>query len=332
MSLQYPLVLLLLLLVPLLLYVRRRGQRRRTVLFSDGDALAKLPLSPAVAMQPILTALLALGLCLLIVAAARPRKGLDDSVVRTEAVDIVLAVDVSTSMLAEDIAEQGVSRLDAAKRVIEKFIMKRTDDRIAVVAFAAMPYSVAPLTLDHGWLVERIKLKEFRPGMLPEDGTAIGSALASSINRLRESEAESKVIILLTDGVNNSGTLSPENAAQAASAMGIRVYTVGAGTGGLVPVPVDDPIFGRRYTRQDLPIDEETLKRIAEITDAKYFRATNLRALEKVYKEIDALEKTAIEVEQFTRFEEAFSPFLAAAMILLALERLLSLGRWGRLP
>jgi Ca-activated chloride channel family protein len=332
MTLQYPWVLLLLLLVPAMLYLRGRMHRKRSVFFSDGAILTRLPKSPAVVMQPVLAVVYALGLSLLIVAAARPLKGLDDSVVRTDAVDIVLAVDVSTSMFAEDIAEQGVNRLDAAKQVIEKFIASRTADRIAVVAFAGMPYSVAPLTLDHNWLIERIKLKEFRPGMLPEDGTAIGSALASAINRLRDSEAKSKVIVLLTDGVNNAGSLSPENAAQAAKAVGIRVYTVGAGTGGIVRVPIDDPLFGRRYTQENLPIDEATLKRIAEITDAEYFRATNMRELQKVYQQIDELEKTAIEVEQFTRFEEAFSPFLAAAMILLALERLLSLTRFGRLP
>jgi Ca-activated chloride channel family protein len=331
MTIRYPWLLLLLLLVPLVLYVRFRRRRAIGLQFSDGAALARLQPSLAVLMQPLLPLLYGLGLVLLVVALARPQKGLDESVVRTHAIDIVLVVDVSTSMLAEDLAERGVNRLDAVKGVIEQFVKSRQNDRIAVVAFAGLPYSVAPLTLDHGWLLERVTMPSFKPGMLKEDGTAIGSALASGINRLRDSEAESKVIILLTDGVNNAGTLSPENAAQAAAALDIKVYTVGAGTGGVVPVPIDTMV-GRRYTQQHLEIDEETLKRIAEITDAQFFRARDLRTLRNVYRQIDEMEKTEIEVEQYTRFEEGFAPFLITALLCLALEKLLSLSRWGRIP
>lgn len=329
MALHYPYLLLLLLFVPALLFLRYRRTRRVSIRFSDGRLLGRLPQSMAVRLQPLLPTLYALGLMALILAIARPQRGLDESVVRTEAVDIVLLADLSTSMLAEDLAGNGVNRLDAAKKVMRQFIEKRKTDRIGMVGFAALPYSVSPLTLDHGWLIQQ--MERLRPGML-EDGTAIGSALASAVNRLRDSEAKTKLVILLTDGVNNTGSLSPANAAQAAKALGIKVYTVGAGTSGVVQMPVEDPIFGKRYIRQRSEIDEATLQQIADITEAKYFRATDLATLEQVYDQIDAMEKTEIDVEQYTRFEEAFAPFLGLALLLLGTEKLLSLTRLGRLP
>jgi len=333
MTLRYPWLLLLLIAIPALIFLRYRRRRKSTLMFSDGRVLARLPASLAVLAQPVLPLLYAAGLSLLICALARPQRGLEESVLRTEAVDIVLLVDVSTSMLAEDFSAAGerLNRLQAAKKVMERFIAKRTNDRIGMVAFAALPYSVAPLTLDHDWLIERMHVEGFKPGMV-EDGTAIGTAIGSAVNRLRESEAKSKVVILLTDGVNNAGAVSPENAAQAAKALDIKVYTVGAGTSGWVRMPVDDPVFGRRYVRQRSNIDEATLKRIADITGAEYFRAGDFDALERVYAQIDEMEKTEIEVEQFTRFEEAFALFLAWGIACLALEKLLSLTRLGRLP
>ena len=331
MILRYPLILLLLLLIPALVYLRHGQRRSLSLRFSHGEALSKLPASWAVTLQPILPALYAIGLAALIVATARPQKGLAESRVRTEAVDIVLLVDVSTSMRAEDFttATQRINRLDAAKAVIERFIQDRPEDRIGMVAFSAMPYTVSPLTLDHSWLIQQMQRLE--TGML-EDGTAIGDAIASAVNRLRDSVAKSKVVILLTDGMNNRGVLSPENAAQAAKALNIKLYTVGAGSSGLVPMPVMDPFGGKQYVRQPSEIDENTLTRIAEITGATYFRATDFKGLDDVYKRIDKMEKTEVNVDQYTYFEERFMPWLLLGLIALGLEKWLSLTRLGRLP
>lgn len=331
MILRYPLILLLLLLVPALVYLRHARRRKLPLRFSDGEAVMQLPVSWAVVFQPILPALYALGLTALIIATSRPQKGLAESSVHTEAVDIVLLVDVSTSMRAEDFttATTTMNRLDAAKTVIERFINDRPDDRIGMVAFSAMPYTVSPLTLDHGWLIQQMQRLE--TGML-EDGTAIGDAIASAVNRLRDSVAKSKVVILLTDGMNNRGALSPENAAQAAKALKIKLYTVGAGSSGMVRMPVMDPFGGRQYVQQPSEIDEGTLQRIADITDAMYFRATDFKGLEEVYKRIDKMEKTEVSIDQYTYFEERFMPWLLAGLLLLGLEKVLSLTRLGRLP
>lgn len=327
----HPWILLLLLAIPGLVYLRYARRRRPTLRFSDSSPLAQLPVSWAVRAQPLLPALYGLGLALLVVALARPQKGLEESRVRTEAVDIVLLVDVSTSMRAEDLATplRHINRLDAAKSVIEQFIQDRPNDRIGLVAFSAMPYAVSPLTLDHGWLIQQMQRLE--TGMI-EDGTAVGDAIASAVNRLRGSIAKTKIVILLTDGMNNRGTLSPDNAAQAAKALNVKIYTVGAGSTGLVRVPVMDPFGGRHYIQQPSEIDEATLTRIATVTGAKYFRAADLKSLEDVYRQIDTMEKTEINVDQYTYFEERFAAWLALGMILLGAERLLALTRLGRSP
>jgi len=330
MSLQYPFALLLLLLVPGLVYLRYTRRWKPSLRFSDGQALAQLPAGWAVAAARLLPVLYGIGLAFLIIAVARPRLGLDESRVETEAVDIVLLVDVSTSMRAEDFSTPGhrMNRLDAAKRVIERFIAERPDDRIGMVAFSAMPYTISPLTLDHAWLLQQMERVE--TGML-EDGTAIGDAIASAVNRLRDSKAKSKLIILLTDGNNNAGKLSPLNAAQAAAALKIKIYAVGAGSSGVAPVPVQTP-FGTQYVQQRVEIDETMLRQIAQTTGALYFRATDLASLQRVYEQINEMEKTRIEVEQYTRFEERFMPFFVLGVLALGLERLLALTRLGRLP
>jgi Ca-activated chloride channel family protein len=331
MSWSHPWLLLLLLAVPPLVFLRHARRRRAVIRFSDGEVLARLPLSWAVALHQFLPVLHAVGLVLVVVALARPQRGVAESRVKTQGVDIVLLMDVSTSMRAVDLSTgaREINRLDAAKQVIEKFIKKRGDDRIGLVAFAAQPYSAAPLTLDHGWLLSR--MAQIETGML-EDGTAIGTAIASAVNRLRGSEAKSKLVVLLTDGSNNAGELTPDNAAQAAKALGIRIYTVGAGASGVVAVPTTDP-FGRKvYMRQQSDIDDALLTRVATATGGRYFRAADLETLTKVYDEIDRLEKTEIEVHQYTRYEELFAPFLLAALLALGVEKLLGLTRLGRLP
>lgn len=326
-----PWMLLLLALVPLLVLLRYRLKRRAVLRFSDGSVLQGLRPSWAVRCWPIVPVLYALGLASLVVALARPRTGLEESIVRTEAVDIILLVDVSTSMRALDFSTAGrqKDRLMSAQEVLHTFIERRTSDRLGLVAFAALPYSVSPLTLDHNWL--RQQVDRLNTEML-EDGTAIGSALASAVDRLRDSEAESKLVILLTDGENNAGSMSPENAAQAAKAMGVKVYTIGAGTDGYVNIPVQTFTGSVRYRKQLSRIDETTLKEIADITGGRFFRATDSRSLDATYEEIDELEKTVIDVENYTQYEERFAVFVLAGIVCLGAERVLALGRLGRSP
>lgn len=332
MTFRYPWLLLLLLLVPAVLYLRYGWKHARaTVRFSGLQQLSGLGNGWAVRLRPLLPILFGMGLVLLIVALARPQRGLGEHRVHTEGVDIILLVDISPSMAAEDFAEGGkaMNRLDATKHVADQFIRARRDDRIGVVAFAALPYSVAPLTLDHGWLLTQ--LERLQTGDLG-DGTGIGTGLAAAVNRLRESEAKSKLVILLTDGVNNTGELAPENAALAAKALGIKVYTIGAGSSGVSRIPVQDPFGGTTYIQQRTEIDEASLKRIADTTGATYFRATDMDSLKRVFQEIDKLEKTKIEVEQYTQYEERFQPLVLAALFLLGLEQLLGLARLERFP
>lgn len=322
---RHPWILLLLLLVPVWVWLRYARRRQAPLTFSDGAALMSLPLSPWLALRRLPPLLFAAGLVFLILAAARPQKGMSESRVETEGVDIVLLVDTSTSMRADDFstAIQRMDRLGAAKSVLAQFIQARPDDRMGIVAFAAMPYTIAPLTTDHAWLL--LQMDRLQTGML-EDATAIGDAIASGVNRLRDSAAKSKIVILLTDGINNAGRLTPQDAAQAAAALGIKVYTIGAGS----DQPRATSLFG--FMQGGSEIDEGALRKIAEITKAKYFRATDLKSLAETYKAIDEMEKTKIELDQYTRYEEKFAAFLILGLLCLALETLLGFTRLGRLP
>jgi Ca-activated chloride channel family protein len=256
---------------------------------------------------------------LIVIALARPQFMIEESVIETEGIDIVLAVDTSTSMLAEDFTLNGnrTNRLAAVKDVMEDFINNRQSDRIGIVAFASRGYSVAPLTLDYGWLIQN--MERVNIGMI-EDGTAIGSGLGSALNRLKDTEAKSKVVILLTDGRNNAGRISPLTAAEAARALNIKVYTIGAGTEGLAPYPARDLFGNTVYRRVKIEIDEETLKRIAEKTGARYFRATDTESLRNIYNEIDELEKTKIQEKGYIEYKELFHLFLIPGLVLLLLE------------
>ena len=313
MRLAHPYFLLLLLLVPVLVGLRNFYQRRRTMQFSNAEVLKGLPRSWRIYLQPLLPMLFASGLVCLMVALARPQKGLDNSRVHTEGVDIMLLLDLSESMNTPDfLSDRGpMTRLDASKAVIERFLSRRSDDRIGMVAFASLPYAVAPLTLDHPWLKERMKGLHTR--MLDGRSTAIGDGMASAINHIRDSQAKSKVIILLTDGANNSGALSPENAADLAKTLGVKIYTIGAG-------------------RSDGEVDVKTLQNIAEVTGAKFYRARSLSSLDAVYREIDQLEKTEIEVELYTRYEEKAHLWIVAGILLLGVEQILGLTKLGRVP
>jgi Ca-activated chloride channel family protein len=324
----HPWFLLTLLIVPLWLWVRISPRFRTALHFPAFGRLKTLPVSKAQRLHPLLNLLAALALILFIVGLARPQSGLRQRRVTSETIDIVLAVDTSTSMNAVDFSkEEERNRLDVVIEVAEDFINAREADRISLIPFAAMPYTKSPLTLDHAWLRDR--LHELKTGELP-DGTAIGSALASSVNRLRDSEAESKVIILLTDGINNTGDIEPLQAASLAEEMGIRLYTIGAGSDGPVRFPVQD-MFGRHgYRMVEIPIDTESLTQMAEITGGRFFRARDTDELESVFSEIDELERTEIDLTEYTLYSEQFHWLVAGGLALLLLERILAAGRLGR--
>ena len=323
MNLQFgnPWLLLLLIgLIPLVWVYRTWNQRRRrSVLYSDLGTLGKVNSRLAAIKSHTPFVLRVLALALFIVALARPRSGVSFEDVTSEGVDIVLSMDVSTSMLAEDL-RAGSNRLDVAREVVDDFIGRRRHDRIGLVAFAAKAITRCPPTLDYRVLHSQVD--QLQIGSI-EDGTAIGVALASSVNRLRDSKATSRVIILLTDGVNNRGEIDPLTAAQVAKAKQVRVYTIGVGTRGTARMPVRDQ-FGRvRYVDQKVEIDEQTLTNIAEITGGQYYRATDAAELERIYRSIDSLEKTEIDVREYTRYKEMFILFLLPGLALFALELVL---------
>lgn len=250
------------------------------------------------------------AICLLIIALARPQSSTNWEESTTEGIDIVLSMDISGSMLAEDLKP---NRLEASKNVAVDFISKRVNDRIGLVIFSGESFTQCPLTTDHNVLINLFK--DVKSGMV-EDGTAIGMGLATAVNRLKDSDAISKIIILLTDGVNNKGVVAPFTAAEIAKQFGIRVYTIGVGTEGYAPYPFQTP-FGVQYQDVEVQIDEETLQNIATVTDGKYFRATNNSKLKEIYKDIDKLEKSKIEVTEFHKRSEEFSNFAIPALIIL---------------
>lgn len=254
-----------------------------------------------------------LAMAALIVALARPQSSLSWQDTTTEGIDIVIASDISGSMLAEDFKP---NRLEAGKNIAIDFIQNRPNDRIGLVVFSGESFTQCPLTIDHSVLVNLYA--DIKNGMI-EDGTAIGMGLATAVNRLKDSEAKSKVVILLTDGSNNSGSIPPVTAAEIAKQFGVRVYTVGIGTNGYAPYPVQTPM-GVQYQRMKVDIDEGTLSKIATITGGKYFRATNNSALKDIYEQIDKLEKAKIDVTQYRKKTERFLPFAIIALALLSLE------------
>jgi Ca-activated chloride channel family protein len=275
------------------------------------------------AMLPVLKAL---GLAALILALARPQSGFGDTREEIEGVDIMLALDISSSMKAIDFKPR--NRLHVAKEVIQRFIDDRESDRLGLVVFARKSFTQCPLTTDYDLLKDWLQRVDF--GMV-EDRTAIGLAIANAANRLRDSNARTKIIILLTDGVNNVDDLAPIDAARAAAALGIKIYTIGAGRPGLVDIPIDTG-FGTRYVQQKSEIDEETLKEIASITNGKFYRAKDENALHEIYDQISKLEKTKIEVFRFYRYTELFTTFLVAGLSLLFIEFLLHLTVLGGQP
>ncbi len=307
-----PELLLFLLLVPALAvwYYYRLHAKESDVRYSTLQPFAMIKYSMKERLRHLPFILRLIALALIIIALARPQSTSKGQNVYSEGIDIVLALDISGSMLAEDFQP---NRIEAAKNVAQDFISGRTTDRIGLVIFSGESFTQCPLTVDYEVL--KTLIKPLKSGMI-EDGTAIGLGLANGVNRLRESKAKSKVIILLTDGVNNRGEIDPITAAEIAKSFGIRVYTVGVGTIGEAPYPVQTP-FGIRYQMVPVEIDEKVLKQVADLTDGKYFRATDNKKLRAIYQEIDQLEKTRIEVRSYRRYTELFYSFIFVAVFLL---------------
>jgi len=324
-----PWFLLALLILPALALWLWRREHPVTVQYSTLDLVQLLPKSSRVYLRWLPVALRLVTLALLIVAVARPRFSREREIVRGKGVDIMLAVDISGSMAALDFEPQ--NRLEAAKRVIDDFIRERKYDRIGIVVFAREAFSQCPPTFDYDVLRRLLSDVDLAPVLGLEDGTAIGMGVAQASAMLQESDAKSRVIILLTDGVNNAGQIDPLTAAQAAQALDVKVYTIGMGKPGQVPFPVDT-IFGQRTQMIESEIDEETLQAIAETTGALYFRATDTEGLQQIYAQISDLEKSEVEVQIFTRYKELSAWVLLPALGLLLLELLLRHTIFRTLP
>ncbi|MDR4507555.1 MAG: VWA domain-containing protein [Candidatus Brocadiaceae bacterium] len=326
-----PFILLFLLVVPLLIFFSFRRGGSTQVVFSSVKTLKKLKPTFWQRYRFVLIVLRSMVVVLLVIALARPQLGNKKTKVKTEGIDIVLAVDISGSMLAEDFSldDKRYNRLYVIKQVVKDFINKRISDPMGLVAFAGQAYTQCPMTLDYGMVLQL--LEEVEIGMV-EDGTAIGSAIASSVARLKDTKSKSKIIILLTDGRNNAGEIDPFTAAEIAKTFGIKIYTIGAGTKGLAPFPATD-LFGNKIMRQvKIDIDDDSLKEIAKITGGKYYRATDTKSLQKIYQQIDRLEKTESEITQYTEYKDLFHWFLLPGFGLLLFELGLAKTRFRKIP
>jgi Ca-activated chloride channel family protein len=314
-SFKYPFVLYLLAILPVMIvwYWRKHKKSTADITYSSLQIFASIKptLRERLFHLPVLLRTIAVGL--LIIAVARPQSFSTGENVYTEGIDVAILLDISGSMLAEDFKP---NRLDAAKNVIDEFIQGRTSDKIGLVVFASESFTQCPLTIDYSVL--RNLLGEIKSGMIA-DGTAIGTAIANGVNRLKDSDAKSKTLILLTDGVNNSGEIDPITAAQIAAKFGIRIYTVGVGTQGEAPYPFQTP-FGKRYQMVPVEIDEGILQQVADITDGMYFRATDNNKLEEIYAKIDELEKTRVEITSYRNAQELFYNWAGFGFIFLLIE------------
>ncbi|MFZ5941933.1 MAG: vWA domain-containing protein [Bacteroidota bacterium] len=323
-----PRLLYLLALVPLLLfwYIWREKKQYATITIPGFESLDEKYRSPRVWLRHLLFVFRLLAVSLIIVVIARPQSLNEWEKVSTEGIDIVLCTDISGSMRAMDFDP---NRLEAAKDVAIEFVNSRPDDRFGLVVFAGESFTQCPLTTDRAVVTNFIKDLKF--GII-EDGTAIGMGLATAVNRLKDSKAVSKVVILLTDGVNNRGEIGPVTAAELAAQYGIRVYTIGVGTMGEAPYPMQNA-FGQ-IVRQNIPveIDEDVLTRIADITGGHYFRATDNKKLSEIYSQIDKMEKTQLDIKQFSKRKEEYFPFLLAAILLILLELGLKMTVFRTLP
>ncbi|MFZ4115377.1 MAG: VWA domain-containing protein [Chthoniobacterales bacterium] len=327
-SFAHPWVLSGLLALPLLAWLKGHFGGTPGILFSSTQLVLNLGHQRRSRAGALLASFFYLAMVLFIVALARPQMGQTIEHITASGIDIMLVLDVSGSMSTEDytIGNQRASRLEAVKRVTEQFIESRPNDRIGIIAFAGRPYLVSPITLDHEWLIDNLDRVQLG---LVEDGTAIGSALASAAARLKNRDAKTKLIVLLTDGANNAGKIMPLTAAEAAKALGIRIYTIGAGSSGPVSVPIQDR-FGRTFYQTVIfDFDEKLLATIATIGDGRYFRAADSASLKTTFQEIDRLEKSKIEIEKNVNHKDFFWWLVALGTFLLVVEIILS-QTWRR--
>ncbi len=322
---------LLLLVIPYLLwYVMYRKKSEPTMRMGDTFAFRYAPKSWKVRLMPLQPILHVAAFCFLVIALARPQTSNSWSNKSVEGIDIMLAMDVSTSMLAEDLKP---NRIEAAKQVAAEFVSGRPNDNIGLTIFAGEAFTQCPMTTDHSSLLSLLQgvRTDIAARGLIQDGTAIGMGLANAVSRLKDSKAKSKVVILLTDGSNNMGDLSPMTSAEIARSLGIRVYTIGVGTNKVAPYPM--PVAGGvQYVNMPVEIDTKTLSSIAEATEGDFYRATNTKELHNIYKEIDRLEKSKLNVTRFSKRYDAYQPFALAAAVLLLLEVLLRITVFRRIP
>ena len=324
-------LLLLLLIIPYLIwYVMYRKKTEPTLRMSDTFAFRYAPKSWKVTLMPLSMLLRLLVFVMIVMVLARPQTQNSWDSKTVEGIDIMLAMDVSTSMLAEDLRP---NRIEAAKQVASEFIIGRPNDNIGLAIFAGESFTQCPMTTDHASLLnllQNVRTDIAARGLI-EDGTAIGMGLANAVSRLKDSKAKSKVVILLTDGSNNRGDISPSTAAEIAKSLGIRVYTIGVGTNKVAPYPM--PVAGGvQYVNVPVEIDTKTLSEIASITEGDFYRATNTSELRKIYKEIDQLEKSKLNVKTFSKCYEAYQPFALVAVLALLLEILLRITIFRRIP
>lgn len=334
-----PEFLWLLLLIPIAIFLKGRAGNRGAFIFSSVDIAREASKKQKTKAGSWLFFLRLLVLTFCILALARPQAGKQHNEIESSGVDILLAVDVSSSMLALDFSEKNkvITRLDAVKTVLNDFIQKRPYDRMGIIAFAGNPYLASPLTLNHSWLETNIE--RLNVGLI-EDGTAIGSAIAMGTNRLRNIKSKSKIIILLTDGFNNQGSISPIAAAEAAATFNVKIYTIGVGKGGIVPTLYRTPngdlardVWGKlAIARADIPIDEDTLRSIAETTGGAFFRARDKEELQKIYNIIDEMEKTDVKLKHFATYHELYQWPAIGALAFLLLEQILAHTRLRRIP
>jgi Ca-activated chloride channel homolog len=329
MTFAHPYVLLFLLLLPVLAWLKGRFGQSPAFLYSSVDLVRPISGLNRSRAGGFLAGLRWLALALFIVALAQPRLVKGESQVKASGIDIVVAIDMSGSMRSEDFGE-GQSRIKLAKEVLAKFIDNRPNDRIGLVAFAKDAYIASPLTLDHDFLQHN--LERMRIGMIDENRTAIGSALMAALNRLEGLKDKSKIVILMTDGENNSGKVSPLTAAEVAQSLGVKVYTIGIGIRGKAPYPVIDQFGQKHYQWMDVDVDEDTLNKIAEKTGGKYYRADSAEIFHRIYGEIDRLEKSEAEVKKYQHFDELFGPVTLAGLAAFLLEMILGHTVWRKLP
>ena len=337
---ERPWLLLLLLAIPLLAYLRGKRGPAAALTFSSTSTLREIGKQSAARVGKLLRALIFATLAIFVIALARPQLGKSLTQVEASGIDIMLVLDVSNSMLAKDftIGGERATRLDAVREVTRKFIEGRPNDRIGMIAFGTYPYVVSPMTLDHDWLLQN--LDRVRIGLV-EGSTAIGSAMAAAGNRLNDKHSKSRVIVLLTDGDNNAGKISPNTAAEALNALHINFYAIGIGTNGIAPFPLENPRTGRpltdvlgnvQYGMAPVSFNEAGLKKVAQIASGQFFRATDTKSLEQIYRDIDKMEKSTVAVKKYQQYRDLFPLCLMSGCGLLVAELLLSQTIWKKLP